>query len=279
MFLNRVKNLFTNRLRVLTQTIFTIFFNIPFLSPIIKRVPMPVLHCYSCPLATGACPVGTVQHLLVLKTIPFYTIGLISLIFLFIGRLSCGFMCPFGFFQDLLFKIKTKFKIKPKIPYLFWTKYGFLIFLVIIGPFITNETLFCKICPAGTLTAGIPQVLINPTLRSLIGPLYTSKILVLIFLILWMIFEERPFCHYFCPLGLFIGFFNKISYINIHVDEVKCIECYKCEKVCPISIPTFKDPNNINCIRCGKCIDVCPTKALSFRFSNVNIVSLTKMTS
>lgn len=80
-----------------------------------------------------------------------------------------------------------------------------------------------------------------------------------------MIFEERPFCNYFCPLGGFIGLFNKISYLKIVVDREKCIECYKCEKVCPFSITTFKDPNNIKCIRCGKCIDICPTKALDFK--------------
>jgi polyferredoxin len=261
------KDFFTNRFRIFTQTISTIFFNLPFLSFFLKRVPMPVLHCYSCPLATGACPVGTIQHLIVVRDFPFYTIGFISLIYIFLGKLSCGFMCPFGFFQDLLYKIKTKFKIKPKIPYLFWTKYGFLIFLVIIGPLITNETLFCKICPAGTLTAGIPQVIINPSLRNLIGPLYISKILVLFFLSIWFIFEERPFCHYFCPLGGFIGVFNKVSYLKIEVDTEKCIECFKCEKVCPFSITTFKDPDNINCIRCGKCIDICPPKALSFKFT------------
>jgi ferredoxin-type protein NapH len=261
------KDFFTNRFRIFTQTISTIFFNLPFLSFFLKRVPMPVLHCYSCPLATGACPVGTIQHLIVVRDFPFYTIGFISLIYIFLGKLSCGFMCPFGFFQDLLFKIKTKFKIKPKITYLFWTKYGFLIFLVIIGPLITNETLFCKICPAGTLTAGIPQVIINPSLRNLIGPLYISKILILFFLSILFIFEERPFCHYFCPLGGFIGVFNKFSYLKIEVDTEKCIECFKCEKVCPFSITTFKDPDNINCIRCGKCIDICPTKALSFKFT------------
>ncbi len=243
---------------------FTIIFNLPFLSIYLKRVPTVVLHCYSCPLATFACPVGTVQHMLVLKTFPFYTIGLISLMFLFIGKLSCGFMCPFGFFQDLLFKIKTK-KIKPDLKYLFWTKYGFMIFLVILAPLFMNETLFCKICPSGTLTAGIPQVIINPSLRSLIGPLFISKILVLAFLVFWMIFEERPFCHYFCPLGGYIGIFNKISYLKISVDKQKCIECYNYKKVCPFSITTFKDTDNINCIRCAKCIEICPTEALEFK--------------
>lgn len=264
---NSIKNFFTDKKRKLTQTIFLILFNIPFLSPILKRVPSPVLHCYSCPLSSFACPVGTIQHLIVVRDFPFNSLGVVSLIYLFIGKLSCGFMCPFGFFQDLLFKIKTPFKIKPKIKNLFWTKYGVLFSLVILGPFIFYETLFCKVCPAGTLTAGIPQVIINPSLRGLIGPLYISKILVLSFFIIWFIFEERPFCNYFCPLGGFIGVFNKFSYLKIEVDQNKCIECYKCEKVCPFSITTFKDPNNINCIRCGKCIDICPTNALSFKFN------------
>ncbi len=267
MYRNSIKNLFTNKKRIFVQFFFLILFNIPFLSPILKRVPSSVLHCYSCPLASFACPLGTFQHLLVVKDFPFYTLGVISSIYTFLGKLSCGFFCPFGFFQDLLFKIKTKVKIKPKIRSLFWSKYGLLIFLAILGPLFFNEPFFCKVCPSGTLTAGIPQILINPSLRALIGPLFYSKIVVLIFLCIWFVFEERPFCNYFCPLGGFIGIFNKISYLKIEVNKDKCIECYKCEKICPFSITTFKDPNNINCIRCGKCIDICPTKALSFKFS------------
>ncbi len=267
---NSIRYFFTDKKRKITQLFFLIIFNIPFLSPILKRIPSPVLHCYSCPLSSFACPVGTIQHLIVVRDFPFYTLGIISLIFIFIGKLSCGFMCPFGFFQDLLFKIKTRFKIKPKIKNLFWAKYGVIFSLVILGPLIFYETLFCKVCPSGTLTAGISQVIINPSLRGLIGPLYISKIVVLSFFIIWFIFEERPFCNYLCPLGGFIGIFNKFSYLKIEVDKNKCIECYKCEKVCPFSITTFKDPNNINCIRCGKCIDICPTETLSFKINKKN---------
>ena len=262
---NRLKKhftIFTLKGKILVQTLFAIFYNLPFLSMYLKRIPMPVLYCYSCPLATGACPVGTIQHLLIVGMIPFYTIGIISLIFIFFGRYTCGYMCPFGFYQDLLFKIKTK-KIKPKIPYLVYSKYV-LIGVVVIGSIVSHETLFCKICPAGTLTAGIPQLIIKPTLRALAGTLFDSKLLILILLTIWSIFEERPFCHYFCPLGAFIGFFNKVSYFQIKLEKDKCIKCDLCKKACPFDIKVYEDLTNLNCIRCGKCIEACPTGALSW---------------
>ena len=70
----------------------------------LKQFCVPGLNCYSCPGALGSCPIGAMQAL---AGSPDYALSLLVLGFLMVvgglgGRLVCGFLCPFGWFQDLL---------------------------------------------------------------------------------------------------------------------------------------------------------------------------------
>ena len=178
-----------------------------------KTVCVPVLNCYSCPGALGACPIGSLQATLGVKHhFPFYVLGLMMLFGLLLGRLVCGLLCPFGLVQDLLYKIPFhKCNVPKKIDrparYL---KYCILLVLVILLPaFAASKSgiippYFCKyLCPAGTLEGGIPHVLLNPQLRKVAGVLFDWKLLVLLFIVLASTIVHRPFCRYLCPLGAF----------------------------------------------------------------------------
>ena len=74
-----------------------------------KSVCVPVLNCYSCPGALGACPIGSLQSTLAGTALkfPFYVVGLLLLFALCLGRVICGWLCPFGLVQDLLYKIPS----------------------------------------------------------------------------------------------------------------------------------------------------------------------------
>ena len=75
-----------------------------------KGVCVPGLNCYSCPGAIAACPLGTLQNALSSAPVrfPFYILGFLILSGLFLGRMICGFLCPFGLIQELLYKIQEK---------------------------------------------------------------------------------------------------------------------------------------------------------------------------
>ena len=81
-----------------------------------KSVCLPGLNCYSCPGAIGACPLGSIQNALSeSKTkLPTYVLGIILLYCIIFGRTICGFLCPVGLLQELLYKIKTP-KLKKSI--------------------------------------------------------------------------------------------------------------------------------------------------------------------
>ena len=75
-----------------------------------KTVCVPGLNCYSCPAASGACPIGAFQSVVGSSKFNFsyYITGFFILLGVILGRFICGFLCPFGWFQDLLHKIPGK---------------------------------------------------------------------------------------------------------------------------------------------------------------------------
>ena len=241
-----------------------------------KAVCVPVLNCYSCPGALGACPIGALQTALGGKRhFPYYVLGLLMLFGVVLGRLVCGLLCPFGLVQDLLHKIPVpKWRVPKKIDRpLRYLKYVVLFGVVILLPvFMVTKTgivppYFCKyICPVGTLGGGIPLMTADPVLRSLAGILFNWKVLVLLLILAASTFVNRPFCRYLCPLGAFYAMFNRFSFYQMHLEKSKCVDCKTCERSCPMAVEITKNINSPECIRCGKCKAVCPTGAVSSGF-------------
>lgn len=243
-----------------------------------KAVCVPVLNCYSCPGALGACPIGSLQAVLggSSRRFPFYVLGLLMLFGVVLGRLICGLLCPFGLVQDLLCKIPApKLRVPKKIDKpLRWLKYAVLLVLVVLLPaFAVTDTgvappYFCKyLCPAGTLEGGVPLLLANPSLRSLMGALFSWKALVLVVILAACVFIPRAFCRYLCPLGAFYSLFNRFSFYQMKLDKSKCTGCKKCEHACPMAVEVTKGCGGPECIRCGKCRDACPAGAITSGFA------------
>ena len=190
-----------------------------------------------------------------------------------LGRVICGFLCPFGWFQELLHKIPTKKLSTKKLKPLTYLKYVVLLVMVVLLPVLVTNQLgmgdpfFCKyLCPQGVLEGAIPLSLANAGIRAALGSLFTWKFIVLLTVIVLSIVFYRPFCKWLCPLGAFYALLNKVSLFQMQVDQSKCVSCGKCAKVCKMDVDVTKSPNHTECIRCGMCIRACPTDAVSFRY-------------
>ena len=239
----------------------------------LKFICVPGLNCYSCPGALGSCPIGAFQSVLASRNyhFTFYVSGFLIFFGALLGRLTCGWLCPFGLVQDLLHKIPVpkKRKLLPGDKFLKYLKYVILIGFVILLPLTVLDIVgqgqpwFCKyICPSGTLFAGIPLVAANPLLQAALGWLFTWKSAILIGLVLLSLWVYRPFCRYLCPLGAIYGLFNPIALYRFQVDADHCTHCGRCQKACKFDISVQNQPNSPDCIRCGDCIRACPHGAI-----------------
>ena len=240
-----------------------------------KAVCVPGLNCYSCPAASGACPIGSFQAVVGSSKFRFsyYITGFLILLGVLLGRVICGFLCPFGWFQELLHKIPTKKLSTKKLKPLTYLKYVVLLVMVVLLPVLVTNQLgmgdpfFCKyLCPQGVLEGAIPLSMANAGIRAALGSLFTWKFIVLLMVIVLSIVFYRPFCKWLCPLGAFYALLNKVSLFQMQVDQSKCVSCGKCAKVCKMDVDVTKSPNHTECIRCGMCIRACPTDAVSFRY-------------
>ncbi len=240
-----------------------------------KHICAPGLNCYSCPGAIGACPLGSLQNALAeSKTkVPTYIIGIILLYSIILGRTICGFLCPVGLLQELLYKIRTPKLKKNKITrILSYFKYVLLGVLVIGIPLIyglqaKNIPLpgFCKyICPAGTFEGAI-FLLSNPNntdFFSMLGHLFTWKFCLLIIFVVSSVFIYRFFCRFFCPLGAIYGLFNKLAILGVKVDDSKCDHCNVCISNCKMDVKKVGDHE---CIQCGECMKGCHNNAIKWK--------------
>lgn len=251
----------------------------------IKNVCVPGLNCYSCPGAVASCPIGALQAVIGSYEFKFsyYIAGFMIFIGAFMGRFVCGWLCPFGLLQDLLYKIPffKKLKTFKGDRLLRKLKYVILIIFVILMPLFVVDIIgqgtpyFCKlICPAGTLEGGIPLVLLNKGLRATIGWLYTWKNILLAITIIFSIIIYRPFCKYICPLGAIYSIFNPISIFKYRVNPEKCIHCHACANICKMNVDPVKNANDLECIRCGKCKSICPTNAIEYSYLQPKFVNI-----
>ncbi len=168
-----------NRIRLIVQLVYTILTNgyaYGFLHGKIyqgnlKYACVPGLNCYSCPGALASCPMGALQALLNKQGfhIPFGVLGFFFLFGSLLGRSVCGWLCPFGMVQDLLFRIPI-FRKKKRLPFhrvLTFGKYAVLFLLAGLGSLLllggfARVPAFCKyLCPSGTLLGALPLLAVN----------------------------------------------------------------------------------------------------------------------
>jgi len=243
----------------------------------IKAVCVPGLNCYSCPGAVGACPIGSLQASLggLSFKLPYYVLGLLLFFGALLGRAICGFLCPFGFLQDLLHRIPLPAalrRVRERLTHPFKgdtalrkLKYVVLVLLVVVLPICIKLTpTFCEyLCPSGTL-AGLFLMANDAALREAAGGLFAWKFAVLLVLLLVAVLIFRPFCKYLCPLGAFYAPFNRFALLRMEVDTHACVGCGACANACKMGVDPAKSPNHSECIRCGACMSACEQDALRY---------------
>lgn len=223
----------------------------------------PVLACHSCALSWFACPIGVFVHFSGYRMFPFLALGTVALFGVLLGRLLCGWVCPFGFLQDLLYRIRS-----PKIRLPRWTnaiKYIVLLVTVVAIPFVFGELTmysYCRLCPASALEVTVPRVVTMG--MAAISPMVVVKLAILAGVLALCVISTRGFCRLLCPIGAILAPFNLFSFWRVRAPGGRCISCQACDRVCPTDdrpserLTRGIDPSRSpDCVTCHECARVC----------------------
>jgi ferredoxin-type protein NapH len=216
----------------------------------------PVFHCYSCPWATFACPIGVIANFSALQLIPYLAIGTLLAVGVVFGTFVCGWACPFGFLQDLAARVPTP---KVKLPsWMGYCRYAVLVGLVLAVPYFFGEKhplFFCSVCPAGALEGAVPNVAaqISSGAETISWP-STAKIVILAVFVVVIFFTWRPWCTLLCPLGAIFSLCNRVSFLFIRFRADRCNDCELCRDLCKYRGPSERRGGDLRCIRCLDCV-------------------------
>jgi len=269
---------------------------------------LPTLSCHFLDQRIANCFIYVVQDLLgsgwkdkyttlIFPIICFVILGVIF------GRAWCSWVCPIGFIQDLSTRLRKYLKIshyslseelkKASV----YSKWFFVIYLIIIsvGIGIPHFFLkayqydlilpFCQICPGKqiyTMLGGrFSQVLRVDTITTLTAVMGYLAVASFIFYVVTTAFIRRMWCR-LCPMAIFLGYLNKISFLSLRKEGKRCTKCGICLRSCPVQVKEVyeeKEKERIDpstCILCYRCVEMCPEKdALKIGFLKSTIAPST----
>jgi polyferredoxin len=181
------------------------------------------------------------------------------------GSIFCGYICPFGTFQEWLGKVGRKLfpnKYNHIVPekvdkILRYLRYVLLV-IVVYQTASAAQLIFKNIDPYYAL------------FNFFTGEAAITAYAVLGAVVLLSLIVERPWCKYLCPYGALLGLFNPIRIFKLQRNSDSCISCKKCDKACPMNIEVSKRKtiNDIQCISCHRC-----TSASACPMENTMIIS------
>jgi uncharacterized protein with FMN-binding domain len=187
-----------------------------------------------------------------------------------LGRFFCGWMCAFGTFNDIIYKIskhifKVDFKVNSNVDAVIkYVKYLILLMLIFFV-WTKGSTLFVTSNPwdaFGQITS-FPQVISK----------YTVGFILLVLIGIGAAFIERFFCRYLCPLGAIFSITSRISIFKISKPNDKCGKCRICTNNCSMGIQLYKaqEQRGGECISCLRCVEVCPRRNTHANILNENV--------
>ena len=190
------------------------------------------------------------------------TIALLFFIILAVigNKIICGWACPFGSLQELIYSIPILRRIKQrKLPFFLTNTIraglfaAMLLFLFGIIGGRKGTVIYHNLNPFNLFDFDFETI---------------GILLTVIFALLGAFIVYRPFCQFICPFGFISWIAERFSIIRVRIDKDKCTECGDCIKACPLEaakglVERKKLP--ADCYSCARCLNVCPVDAIQYK--------------
>ena len=294
-----------NTFRRIVQFVSFIFFSVIIFNLGSLPLLFPVLWTWGIEPNTVGDAFTALQFMLYNVVFPWLAIASFLIVGVLVGKSFCGWVCPFGFIQDLIGFIKRKkWQISPRThESMVYIKYGVLGITLFVSVTFSVSGLvgssrgyesalgvfakapFTTLSPAETLFGTLPKMISDysnatlevPFLEQLSGiasvPLiFWVQLAIMVAVLIFSAYVPRGWCKYFCPHGAIMAILNKFSFLGLGRDLAKCVkgECRLCVEACPMNVRILDLPwekfSDMECIYCMKCVDVCPNKAIKIKY-------------
>ena len=189
--------------------------------------------------------------------------GFFSLLVIVGNKIICGWGCPFGALEELLFELPLGGKIKElrkkQLPFR-----------------VTNTVRIVLFALFVLIIAGIGGAKKGTVIYHYINPFnlfdynfaLISVIVSIVAFSMVSIFVYRPFCQFVCPFGVVSWILERISLTKVTVDREACTECRVCVSACPLEAMKGRLDQNkapADCFSCARCLRSCDYDALHYR--------------
>jgi polyferredoxin len=217
-----------------------------------------------------------------------FQISFFILLTALLGKKWCGWICPFGLFQDWVGLLRKKLGIRAgslsakTIGRLSWIKYALLIIMFLVSSLISLglvhpdlANFFCQICPGARILPlfvwDTQYVSLDVTNKVTLA-MTLSSLIITGGLLAGMFFRDRFFC-LFCPMAALINLVRPITAVRLFKEPRLCQGCASCRRACPMDIEkvhqelTKTKVQTRECLNCGRCLGACASDGcLGFSF-------------
>ncbi len=193
--------------------------------------------------------------------------GIVVVLALFGRGFFCGWLCPLGSIQEGIRaaahgvvqrvpwmrrtgrQLRGRMTWWPRTDHLLrYFRYAVLAW-ALIGAAITGVMVFREVDPWAALLSVVEFEI-------------STAFAVLLIVLVWSLFLDRPFCRYACPLGAIQGLIGKASPVAIQRNADACLGCSICNDACPMALPVNQRTRvtDSTCIGCLECVAACPSR-------------------
>ena len=233
------------------------------------------------------------EAILALNVAAIVVLVVLTIIF---GRIYCSFICPLGILQDIFGWFGKKAK-KNRYSYSKekkWLRYAMLVvfFIALVAGIGTLFQLLAPYSTFGLIATNLLQPVYqagnnvlaaiaehydsyafyhsNIWLRSLPSLIIAAVAFIILLILAWR--NGRTYCNTICPVGTFLSFISRFSFLKIHFDTEKCKNCSLCSKNCKAACIDYKTHtvDATRCVVCGNCIESCKFGALKYDNSKIH---------